>query len=147
MITYKKLTIAEAVALADRPHDVKLAFRDDREGLHWTRAQLRGVHFTSEFPFLTSLGLAFNWCAQIIETPDVYEPWTLETAPKGCVLIRNPLATTPEGAKSVFLVTEWRMFKIVYGACNSVSYEALAVGYEHSLDGKTWSPCGTLKKD
>lgn len=69
--------------------------------------------------------------------PDVFKPWTLETAPKGCVLVRI------SGQPHATLITHWQRDGVHFGGSGLTTYGALIGPWEHSLDGgKTWSPCG-----
>lgn len=74
--------------------------------------------------------------------PDVFKPWTLETAPKGCMLLREE-AGTKYPSTTICLVNEWTDRGLAYGTRFSLTYVDLLATKEHSLDGgKTWSPCG-----
>lgn len=73
--------------------------------------------------------------------PDVFKPWSLETAPKGCVLLREK-AGTKYPSTTLCLVNEWTDRGLAYGTRFSLTYADLLAAKEHSLDGKTWSPCG-----
>lgn len=68
-------------------------------------------------------------------------PWTFETAPKGCVLVRRMSGHAQ-------LVLGWGGGTIALHTASSgireMDYEDLMSDYEHSTDsGKTWLPCGT----
>lgn len=69
-------------------------------------------------------------------------PWTFETAPKGCVLIRT--IGTPSKYAYVSAVFEWNEEGICGGNNRRWPYGDLMKYCEHSTDsGATWQPCGT----
>lgn len=139
MKTYRNITPVEALkrlAKSGKPIEKGLWFKD-RDDDGWQVRTLLGVQFTNT-QFLTEFDddtLAFDQCAELIEESP--KPWTFETAPKGCVLIRikdEPHAT---------LITHWQRSGVMFGdGAGVVTYEALAGPWQHSLDnGKTWLPC------
>ena len=73
--------------------------------------------------------------------PDVFNPWTLETAPKLGVLFRVKNST------GVHQGASWTENNVYFGCGQPAfmyNYQSLLNSCEHSLDGgKTWSACGS----
>jgi hypothetical protein len=73
-------------------------------------------------------------------------PWTLETAPKGCVLLRDGHW---RHVSTVWMILLWTSMGVsVPSGCSDggkfVNWDRLQKEFEYSLDGgKTWAPCGT----
>jgi len=69
-----------------------------------------------------------------------YEPWTFETAPKGCVLLRHVIH-----GKACDLVVAWTEDGLYVDATLVTYSELRSQGWLHSTDnGITWHLCGTL---
>lgn len=68
------------------------------------------------------------------------KPWTFETAPKGCVLIRKIGICRP-----VAIVIWWGSHGLRTRG-DDYNYSSIVDVCEHSLDGgATWNPCGTYE--
>lgn len=65
-------------------------------------------------------------------------PWTFETAPKGCVLVR-----LKEQTDMVHPVTGWSPKGLCIGQEGFRTYPELCRDEVYSLDGIKWLPCGT----
>jgi hypothetical protein len=71
--------------------------------------------------------------------PKTQTPWTFQTAPKGCVLLRPNVNDS-----IVHLVTSWDQTGVSIALPGFLSYSSLASKWTHSLDGgKSWLPCTT----
>lgn len=74
-----------------------------------------------------------------LSKPKKLVPWTLETAPKGTVLLRQ------KGVTSIIeAVVTWTPDYLRAGSYHTINWHSLSEAFEHSLDGgKTWKICGT----